>query len=344
MNTILVVNVNWVGDVIFSTPIFKALRKKYPKALICCLAVPRVKAILEACPAIDETIVYDERGIHQSPLGKLRLILALRRKHFDIAFLLHRSWTRALLVYLAGIPERVGYDTKKRGWMLTHKVEPLSEQGHRCDHYINVIKSYGVSVEDRCCELTVSPQAKAEVERMLMQQDVTDKDFCIVVNAGGNWDLKRWPKENFARLIHRLVKELKAKVVIPGAMKDVALAEEIAGLSKVSPIVLAGKTNLTLLIALMQRANLVVSSDSGPLHIANCVGTKTIGLFGPTRPEVTGPRERAKALILQKDVTCNLEPCYNLDCPDNVCMQAVTVDDCMEAVWQMMEASEGKIR
>src|SRR5262245_47517489 len=135
MQNILVVNVNWLGDVIFSSPVFKAIKENYPKAHVACLAVPRVKEILESIPGIDEIIIYDEKGVHRNPLAKLSLINSLRRRNFDIAFLLHGSLTRALIVYLAKIPQRVGYATKGRGRFLTHQVEPLSNEPHRCDYY-----------------------------------------------------------------------------------------------------------------------------------------------------------------------------------------------------------------
>jgi len=131
MKNILVFNVNWVGDVIFASPIFRALKQKYPQARVTCLAVPRVKEILQCCPGLDEVIEYDEKGRHRGLWAKLSLIRRVRKQKFDAAFLLHRSWTRALLVFLAGIPVRVGYDTKKRGALLTHKVEPLCDQPNR---------------------------------------------------------------------------------------------------------------------------------------------------------------------------------------------------------------------
>ena len=115
MKKILVINANWVGDVVFSAPLFRALKEAYPQAHVSCLAVPRVKEVLESIPDLDEMIIYDERGKHRSPLAKIQLILELKHQRFDIAFLLHRSLTRALLVFLAGIPQRVGYDTKGRG-------------------------------------------------------------------------------------------------------------------------------------------------------------------------------------------------------------------------------------
>jgi ADP-heptose:LPS heptosyltransferase len=160
MQRILVVNVNWLGDVIFSSPVFKALKEAYPEARISCMAVPRVRDVLESIPCIDEIITYDEKGRHGNPIAKLKLIMQLRRKRFDIAFLLHRSLTRALLVYCAGIPVRVGYDEKNRGQFLTHKVNYLEGQVHRSDHYLNIIESYGVAVRDRQCRLNVGEDAQ----------------------------------------------------------------------------------------------------------------------------------------------------------------------------------------
>jgi lipopolysaccharide heptosyltransferase II len=333
MKNILVFNVNWVGDVIFSTPIFKALKKAYPQATVSCIAVPRVQDILKSCPYVDEIIIYDEKGCHYSAWGKLKIIWQLRKKKFDIVFLLHRSWTRAFLVCLAWIKRRVGYDTKKRGWLLTHRVEPLEDDvPHRSDFYIHVIEDYGVKVDDRTCELAVDPKDMKKVRKILWDKNISPEERFVVINPGGNWDLKRWPKENFTKLVKRIVDELHVKVVISGAPKDIKLADNITSSSGVNCINLAGKTNLKQLVALMECAHTVVSSDSGPMHIANCVGTNTIGIFGPTRPEITGPRGKGKTIILQEDIKCNQYACYNLNCLDNICMKTVTVDAVFDAV------------
>ncbi|MFA5088470.1 MAG: lipopolysaccharide heptosyltransferase II [Candidatus Omnitrophota bacterium] len=330
MKRILVVNVNWVGDVIFSTPVFKALKRAYPQASITCLVVPRVREILECSPCVDQIIVYDEKGKHRNLFNKIKLIIELARGRFDVAFLLHRSLTRALLVFLAGIPRRVGYDTKKRGFLLTHKVEVPDGDLHRADYYLNIIESFGVKVCDRSSELVVPPQAQREMEQILRKQGISDRDYLVVAHVGGNWALKLWPSQNFALLIRRLIHDGRAKVIIPGSSKELPLAEEIVRISGGEALVLAGETNLKQLIALMRRADMVISADSGPLHMANSVGTKSIGLFGPTRPEITGPRGKGQYVVIQKDIGCNTNPCYLLQCPDNVCMRAITVEDVIQ--------------
>ena len=112
---ILIVNVNWLGDVLFSTAAIRALRQRYPDAYLACMLVPRAKQILEDNPRLDEIIVYDENDRHRGITGKLKFIFFLKKKRFDVVFLFQRSLTRLLLCFLAGIPKRVGYYRKKSG-------------------------------------------------------------------------------------------------------------------------------------------------------------------------------------------------------------------------------------
>lgn len=331
MNNILVVNVNWLGDVVFSTPVFKAIKNAYPDARVCCLAVPRVQEVIKACPWVDEVLVYDEKSEHWSPWAKLAVILTLRKRKFDAVFLLHRSMTRSLLVYLAGIRQRIGYASKKQRWFLTHKVRLEEEVLHRSDEYLKVIEGFGLTVNDRVCELDVPASSSSAIEERLMGSGIKPQDPLVVVNTGGNWDLKRWPAEYFSVLIKRLVRDFRVNVLIPGAAGDVKLAAQIARGSGVDPLVWAGETKLNELFALFKRAQVVISNDSGPLHAAAAVGTDVVAIFGPTRPEITGPRGRGRAVVLHKEIGCNKAPCYHLNCSNNECMRMITVDDVLEA-------------
>lgn len=332
MKNILVINVNWVGDAVFSTPVFKALKQNFPGGKVSCLAVPRVREILEQAPGVDDVIIYDEEGKDSGPLAKLKLIARLRREKFDAVFILHRSLTRALLVYLAGIPQRIGYDTKNRGFLLTKRITVPAETIHRSDQYLKVLEASGIKINDRICELTENAAEVEKINAVLNAYGVKQTDFVVVVHVGGNWDLKRWPQENFALLIKHLARRYQAKVIIPGTSADLSSAKAIAAQSEVDPIVLAGQTSLKGLMALFARADLVISSDSGPLHIASSLGADVVGLFGPTRPEVTGPRGKGRTYILQKDTGCNRHPCYHLTCTDNTCMQAITVQDVLDTI------------
>ena len=331
MKNILVVNVNWLGDAIFSTPVFKALKRAHPDAHISCLAVPRVKDVLKNCPFIDDILVYDEKGEHWYPWAKLKMILSLRSKKFDVVFLLHRSMTRALLVFMAGIPQRVGYDTKKQSRFLTRKISLSATELHRSDEYLRMLEGFGVPVNDRVCELDVPSENSLAIEKKLISVGIKQDDKLVVVNTGGNWDLKRWPAEYFSDLTKRLVEDFNVKILIPGGKSDLDLATGIAQRSGVDPCVWAGQTNLNELLALFKRADVVISNDSGPAHVAASVGTDVIAIFGPTRPEITAPRGRGRVMVLHKEIGCNKAPCYHLACSQNDCMRAITVNDVLQA-------------
>jgi len=329
MINILVVNVNWLGDAVFSIPVFKALKKTYPQVRISCLCVPRVKEVLEYCPYVDKIIIYDERGKHRLPWAKWRLIRHLKKRNFDAAFLLHRSMTRSLLVYLAGIPLRIGYCKVKA--LLTDPVAMASEDVHRCDYYLRVLESYGIRVDDRLCELRLKVEDMQAVDVKLSKAGIGTAEKYVVLNTGGNWDLKRWSTGSFTLLAKRLDQEFGLKIVFSGSHKDREHCQQIAQATGIKVFVLAGETSLGESLALYKRAAIVISGDSGPLHLAHSVGADVIGIFGPTRPEITGPRGSGRFEVLIKDVGCNKAPCYHLSCSNNVCMQSVTVDDVCQA-------------
>lgn len=333
MKKILVVNVNWLGDVIFSSPVFRALKQAYPQATISCLAEPRVRGLLESIPEIDEIIPYEEKGRHRSVWAKLQLMASLSQRHFDAAFLLHRSLTKTLFVFGAGIPRRIGYDAKNRGVFLTHKVQGRPPGDiHRCDYYLHVLESFGVTVHDRATSLQVAIETQKEMEKILRLHQIASNDFLVVIHPGGNWDLKRWPPVYFMRLIACLTRDINVRVILTGTNEDIPLIKQIIAPLSDKPVVLAGKINLKQLMALMKRADAVVSADSGPLHIASSVGTTAIGIFGPTDPAITGPRGTGRTIILRHDVGCNRQACYYTACPDNICMQAVSVEKVMDAI------------
>lgn len=326
---ILIVNVNWVGDVLFSTPAIRAVREHYSDAYIACMVVPRCKAILELNPNLDELIIYDEDELHKSLLGKLKLISTLKNRRFNSVFLFHRSLTRTLMVALSGIRERVGIYTSKRGFLLTKKVEPPKADVHKVEQFLNIVRAKGISPANKNLEFFIGKDDVIYVEELLESEGIKDGELLMVLNPGGNWDLKRWPVENFAELGDRLADKYGARILITGENKDLELGEAILSRMRHKPILTCGKTTLSQLAAILRRAGLVVSNDSGPMHIAVSQGTKTIALFGPTDPKVTGPYGDGKYVVIHKAperLDCKI-PCYNLKCEDNACMKAITVED-----------------
>ncbi|OGW75260.1 MAG: lipopolysaccharide heptosyltransferase II [Omnitrophica bacterium RBG_13_46_9] len=338
---ILIVEVNWLGDVLFSTPFIRAVRERWKDAYIACMVVPRCKEILEYNPCIDEIIIYDEKGAHKGLLGKQRLISSLRNKRFDFAILLHRSFTRALMAYLAGIKERAGYTTKKRGVILTHPVEPPDRPLHKVEYFLKIAESIGCDILNKDYEFFISDRERRYIADRLSENGVVKDDLLIVVNPGGNWLPKRWIEENFAELCDALITKYGAKIVLSGAEKDLQIAGRIKKRMNQNLVIFAGKTNLKELGALVERANFVISGDSGPMHIAVAMKSNVIALFGPTSPALTGPYGKGNYRVIQKDTGCDV-PCYDLACDDYMCMKAISVGDVLNVFDRMHSAwSEG---
>jgi len=330
---IVIFNVNWLGDVLFSTATIRNIRLNYPESFIACIIPSRCYPVLKGNLHLNEIIIYDEKDRHKSFLDKAQFVQLLKLKKFDTVFLLHRSFTRALICRLAGIPQRLGYHTKKRAFLMSSKIMPPQRDAmHRIDYYLNVIEKAGLKVQDRYTEFFTSNEDIESVEDFLKKNSVDKNDFVAVVNPGGNWLPKRWPKEYWGELADKLISEHKARVVITGSSSDISLIEGIKSLMKEEPVLACGTFNLKQLAALCKRSDLFISADTGPLHIANAVGAKKIiAIFGPTSPLVTGPYPLTNTVILQKDVGCTI-PCYVTRCQDNRCMKAITPSDVLEQV------------
>ncbi|MFA4982564.1 MAG: lipopolysaccharide heptosyltransferase II [Candidatus Omnitrophota bacterium] len=332
---ILIVNVNWIGDILFSTPFIRAVREAYPDSHIACLLHPRCREMLESNTRLDEIIIYDEEGVHKSLMGKLKLILSLRKRHFDAAFILHRSFTKALITALAGIKERIGYPTKNRSFLLTTAVEEPLEETHKVEYFLNIARAEGIDARDTSYEFYITAPDRDFVKRFLRDIGVSDKDRLAAICPGGNWDPKRWPKENFARLADTMAERFGVKVVICGAAKDVALAEEIKKMMKDSPIIACGRTSLGQLAALFERMDIVVANDTGPMHLAVAAKAKVIALFGPTSSHITGPYGKGSYVTISRNERCEI-PCYDFTCKDNSCMAAITVEDVLSEAEKML--------
>lgn len=329
---ILIFNVNWLGDVLFSSATIRNIRRNFPDSFISCIIPSRCYAVLKDNPNLDEIIIFDERDRHKSIYAKARFVQLLKSKKFDKVFLLHRSFSRALIAWLAGIRERVGYYTKKRWFLLTKKITALPVNSvHRIDYYLNIIEKAGLRVEDRYTEFFTSDEDKKAVDDFFFKKSINRNSFLVGINPAGNWLPKRWPKESWAALSDKLISRFNAKVIITGGAKDLLLAGQVQSLMKEKPVIVCD-FNLKQSAELFKRLDLFITADTGPLHIANSVGTKKIiALFGPTHPQITGPYPDKNVIIISKDVGCKI-PCYAVNCKNNWCMKAITVEDVIEKI------------
>ena len=347
MKKILIVSVNWIGDVLFTTPFIRAVREAKPDSHIACLVHPRCAEMLDPNPRIDELILYDEEGIHRSLAGKIRLVSELKNRAFDTVFILHRSFTKALITYLAGIKERIGYATKHRSWLLTLAVEEPPANTHKVEYFLGLARSAGIELKGPpSYEFQAQDQDRKFAASLLRGHGVDEADRVVILCPGGNWDPKRWPKENFASLGDMLAGKPGLKIVISGAAKDAGLADSIAKMMRVKPVITCGATSLASLAALFEKASLVIANDTGPMHLAVAAGAPTIALFGPTSPAITGPYGEGNYRVISKHESCDI-PCYDFSCKDNKCMRAIGVDEVFreaEDVLKRVQSTEYRVQ
>jgi len=332
MNRILVVTVNWLGDAILTTPAFKALKDKFPGSYLGVLAVERVKAVFDNNPYIDEVIVFDEKN--KSFTDKLEFARQLKTKRFDTVFLIHRSFTRAFICWLAGIKQRVGYTRFKNFFVLTRKIKPLRQPIHRQDYYLYLFEKCDIPIPERLPQFFIPQSARTKVREYLKTLTATSS-YVIGMNPSANWDLKRWPKDCFAQLADRLIEELNCAVVFVGAAKNAAYVESVIEKMRNKPINMCAKTNLKELGALIEQTDLFISNDSGPAHLAAALKVPLLVLFGPTSPQQTSPCGQT-VTIIKEDIDCQT-PCYKLDCEDNICMKKIKVEDVFQKAKEHLE-------
>ncbi len=332
---VLIIEPNWLGDVLFTTPAIRAIKEKNKDAYISVIAHERCVPILEDNPNINEIISLKTGRGRKGFFEKLKLVSRLKPKNFNTVFLFSRSMSHALICALSGIPERIGYDTLKRHFLLTRRIKPPQAQPHRVEYFLNVIREAGIDTDNKDYEFFIKEEVEEKAKYILADNGVYQGESYFVINPGGNWPPKRWPKEEFAKLTDALFEKYKIKVVITGADKDKRLGEDIKKLCVNKPVNLSGETTLKQLAAILKKAKVVISNDSGPMHISVSQKAPTAALFGPTDPNITGPYGSSRYIVVQREVDCPV-PCYSKNCRKHRCMEAITVADALEAVEELL--------
>ena len=319
---ILVIRLDLIGDLVLSMTAVRALKRTYPEAEIDLLAVPASARVIMQDPDLAGIITYDP-NVWRRPKALIQaknwleaysLLRRLRARHYDIAVSLYGPWAGVIAV-LSGAQRRVGFGRESYPGFMTDSVpgghwSPKNRK-HEVDYCLQLAQAAGVPISpaDRAPRLYVDAQASQQVEQLLVQEGVQPEKPLIACHvSSNNGHSKRWPIPYWATLIDRLAREQGAEVVLTGAVGDLPLIESVTRRLQENAINLAGKTNLPQLVALLQRADLVISGDSGPTHIAAAVGTPLIAIHGPTDPALSGPVS-PRATILRSAIWCS--PCYN---------------------------------
>lgn len=332
MDNILIRGVNWIGDAVMTIPALKAVRKAYPDSKISLLIKPAIAAVFEKDPNINEIIIYEDR--FNGVIGKLKLASFLRKKKFSRAILLQNAFDAAAAVFLSGIPERIGYNRDGRGFMLTKPVPFRNDdrEMHHINYYLHMLEKAGMEADYSEPWIHLSIE-----ERIAARQRLSElRRPLLGINPGAAYGAsKRWYPERFAEVSNWFIKDTGGSVVIFGGANDVCIAEEINKHINDNKLLLAGKTTVRELAALIPECDVFLTNDSGPMHMAYATGTPTVAIFGSTSPALTGPAGDNHKVI-KRNFQCS--PCFERQCPANdmKCMYAITSEDVYFAVKELL--------
>jgi heptosyltransferase-2 len=336
LEAVLVIGPNWVGDAVMSMPVLANLRQGLPKARIDLLVPHSVAPLFEDYPHVDRLLV---RATHLPWWQYLAFVWKQRRHHYDAALLLPNSFRAALGAWLIGAPIRVGYATDGRGLLLTHVVPAADGQTlHQVEAYLRLLTPLHIPIVERTPALVPSTTAEIQADQLWTAHGLQQGERVIGICPGAAFGpAKQWWPERFAGLADSLITQLGARVILFGAPDEVPLVERIRSLMVQQAISLAGRDTLSSFMALAARCAVLVTNDSGSMHIASAVGTSVVAVFGPTDARRTAP-VTSRATILRRDLPC--APCFRPICPyaDHPCMRLIDVDEAYTAVLGMLEA------
>jgi len=343
---ILIRGTNWIGDAVISIPAMKQLRRLFPHAHISLLVRPWVRDIYAKADFVDEVLNYDRQGIHRGWAGFYRLVSDLERRHFDLAVLLQNAFEAALLAWCARIPRRIGYARDARSFLLTNacRIDAAVRQMHQVYYYLGILSGAGLiekrpweySGQDLSISVGIREEDKRAALEMLRSRGIPETQKLVGINAGASYgEAKRWLADRYAALADELVKQYGVQIVLFGSSDDLPVVKEVASAMKHSPLILAGRTSLGQLMALIKECILLITNDSGPMHLAAALDVPQIALFGSTSEKATGPLS-PHAVVIKHAVECS--PCFLRKCPlDFRCMKGISVQRVLEEAGKKLD-------
>lgn len=363
---ILLIKLSAVGDVVHTIPVLNKLRRRYPNAQIDWLVTPSIAELLRHNPAISNVIEFSREvrpgrwglGVFDSIANYLRLAARLRASKYDLVVDMHGQSRTAVLALASGAPVRVGFDrprgrvweaserrfpaqTRKHAWQgaregswlaYTHTIPVPTLEQHAVDRYLNVAPLLGLDDGPADFTFPIPDEANLRIDALLDYYGIA-KAKLVVMAPGTIWQTKQWRGEGFAEVTRAFLQKDFAVALI-GSARERTVCDEVAALAP-GVVNLGGETTLSELAALIRRASICVTNDSGPMHLAVALGRPVVSVFGPTDPVWIGPYRRDNA-VLQAKIPC--APCYLRTlsrCPnDHACMKEVTA----QAVIARMES------
>ena len=316
---ILFIKPSSLGDIVHAMPTCAAIHQAYPKARLTWLVKREWAGLVERIDGVDRVW-----PVESTLKGWLSQVSPLRAERFDLVVDLQGLFRSAAIGWLGGSSLLVGFANGREGspWFYSRRVPVPQLEMHAVDRYLLVAKAVG-AVESGAPEFRFHiPQTDyEEVDRLLNRSGITPETRWVAMNVSARWPTKRWPAASFAEVADRLQQDGSGAAVMIGGPDERADVAAVIGMMKTPAIDLAGSTAVGLLPALLSRASLLITNDSGPMHIAAAVGTPVVALFGPTSAARTGPYGLGHR-VLTTELSCR--PCLSRTCQNPVQLECLT--------------------
>ncbi len=339
---ILIVKTSAIGDVTHTLPALNALRAQFPRASISWLVEEEAADILAGHPDIDHLLISSrKRWLRQLKTGKAlpacreiwRFIRDIRAVRYDLLLDFQGLLKSGILIALCRARRKVGFGrgmehSEGSYLFLNEKIAPISMDTHAVERELHLLNAIGIKTIQTACALPIAPQIRKEADSILRRAGLDQSRPLVVINPMTTWPTKHWPPEGFAAL-SRLLAETETQIAFTGSPADRDKIAVIIHKSRSGALNLAGKTNLRQLAAVFARAAVVISTDTGPMHIAAAAGAPVVALFGPTAPWRTGPHG-SQHTIIRTAAPCS--PCFKKECPAGSCMKDIKAETVYQAV------------
>ncbi|MFA7383642.1 MAG: lipopolysaccharide heptosyltransferase I [Desulfurivibrionaceae bacterium] len=345
---ILIVKTSAIGDVIHTLPALNALRRKYPEARIDWLVEEAAADLLIGHKALDSVLVSRRkawiRDLQQGRVlaawrGFADFVKRVRASEYDLLLDFQGLLKSGLFVGLARAKRKVGFGkgmehAEGSYIFLNEPIPPVNMDQHAVIRELLLLKAIGIECEEVVFALPLGEAQREKIGELLAGEGVDPVRPLVAINPMTTWETKHWRNERFARVADQLLDRGLA-VVFSGGPQDVSGIEEIRAAMTGRGASLAGRTTLKDLAALYERAAVLITTDTGPMHLAAAAGTPVVALFGPTAPWRTGPFGEGHK-ILRAEIPCS--PCLKRQCPQkHECMEQITVAQVVQAAQALLQ-------
>lgn len=280
---ILVIQTAYLGDVTLTIPLIQQIHEHFPEAQIDYLTAPRAANVIETNPYLRNVLPYDKYGWDRGIAGFWRWVKLLRTKQYDYALIIHRSLRSALLAYLSGIKKRIGFSTSTGAWFFTDII-PYKLTIHEIDRNLQLLLPLGVNCSGLRPQIYPTPEDEQIIDNFFKEYSLKENENIIGLAPGSAWATKRMPEEKYAELIRLLAERKKSRLILFGGRDDILLCNSIQQKSGIECIIAAGRFTPRQSAAALRRVKILVTNDTGALHLGVAAPTRVVAIFGPTVP------------------------------------------------------------